>query len=459
MVITPEMFGAAGDGVTDDTTAIQSAINAAQAIGAGTVLARTATYAISQTLSITKDFIRLVGGGAGFDSGGTNPLTGTTLHGATILKWIGAAAGTTPMVWFNAPAGSSDTNQGCAAKGILLDGNGLAGIGFQATSVSCSEFSDLAVQGVTNKAYWFNCLTSFTAVTGIANGPGDDQMWLIKRCFFDLVSNPASQNADGFYFDGDAALTADFSLCIVEDCHGQHWNGAGYVLHFCDSVQFINCNSFADNYVPANHTNAHGGGATFVCHGNSGAGFSSGDGNTWYGCQWGAFVLQGTESGWVSGTSGNNIGVSCVGNPSPFPVIGTGCSFLGPLDSTTFFFGGQPAWSPTVTSQAGAITSYAVNQASWSYHGKKVFFSLNVTITTKGTAAGYMAITMPPIDFSASGGNFAFPVLQGFNGSQGIALVGYSLDATTMYFVAYDNTTPFIADGDTIIVSGWYDIN
>jgi len=57
-----KMFGAKGDGVTDDTTAIQSAINSLANTG-GTIYFGTGTYIISGTLNITTAGIRLVGTG------------------------------------------------------------------------------------------------------------------------------------------------------------------------------------------------------------------------------------------------------------------------------------------------------------------------------------------------------------------------------------------------------------
>lgn len=62
--VTDEDYGAVGDGVTDDTTAIQAAINAASAAGGGFVFAPAGTYLFNEFLSISANVV-LVGAGMG----------------------------------------------------------------------------------------------------------------------------------------------------------------------------------------------------------------------------------------------------------------------------------------------------------------------------------------------------------------------------------------------------------
>jgi hypothetical protein len=58
-------YGAAGDGTTDDTTAIQAAITAAQNAGGGVVYFPEGVYLIRDTIFVTGDNISLVGDGQG----------------------------------------------------------------------------------------------------------------------------------------------------------------------------------------------------------------------------------------------------------------------------------------------------------------------------------------------------------------------------------------------------------
>jgi len=64
-------FGAVGDGVTDDTAAIQSALDAAAAAGGGVVLLPAGTYSVTSLTVLDKTTLRGVGFTYGASSGGT----------------------------------------------------------------------------------------------------------------------------------------------------------------------------------------------------------------------------------------------------------------------------------------------------------------------------------------------------------------------------------------------------
>jgi hypothetical protein len=77
-------YSATGDGSTDDTTAIQNAINAAETNGGGIVFVPLGTYKCTSALEIQADDIQLVGEGfdsllnfsAGIDNAGSGLITG-----------------------------------------------------------------------------------------------------------------------------------------------------------------------------------------------------------------------------------------------------------------------------------------------------------------------------------------------------------------------------------------------
>ena len=85
--ISVKDFGATGDGTTDDTTAIQNAINAVIAQGGGTLFFPAGTYLINATLTVPGAVI-LKGAGPG-----SNSLP--TFAAVTKILWNG---GSSPMV-------------------------------------------------------------------------------------------------------------------------------------------------------------------------------------------------------------------------------------------------------------------------------------------------------------------------------------------------------------------------
>jgi len=102
-------FGAVGNGSTDDTTAIQSAITAAVSNAGGRVYFPPGTYLISSTLTITSDNVELQG--AGWSS---QILAKNTFA-------------TSPMVQSVAPGGGA-FRYGIRIADLFINGNSVAGV-------------------------------------------------------------------------------------------------------------------------------------------------------------------------------------------------------------------------------------------------------------------------------------------------------------------------------------------
>lgn len=77
--VTLPPFNAKGDGVTDDTAAIQAAIDAAEATGGGTAYVPVGTYKITASLTIQADSVSLVGAGFGSVLSASVAITGSVV--------------------------------------------------------------------------------------------------------------------------------------------------------------------------------------------------------------------------------------------------------------------------------------------------------------------------------------------------------------------------------------------
>lgn len=127
--VTPQDYGATGNGVTDDTTAVQAAITAVQAAG-GTIFIPAGTYLLSSVITCTGT-VNLIGAGPGVSilHQSSTSANGITYNAASNLTGVSVS-------------GLSLTGPGSGSGvGILLEGNGGSG------NVNGAVVANIAVSG------------------------------------------------------------------------------------------------------------------------------------------------------------------------------------------------------------------------------------------------------------------------------------------------------------------------
>lgn len=188
-------FGAVGNGVTDDTAAIQSAIEAAKTAGGGGVFFPSGTYIVSKR----------AGAAGGYNEALTMysniHLKGTGIR-ASVIKYDGTSSGTGIMI-HSAP--NKQTRM--SISDITLDGSWDGTIQVSLNAASCRE---------------------------VVNFSGDEYIW---------VNNTEICNAGEDGFDSDGCAKIWITDCYVHDCWGigVHFAGSGIREAHVINTKFEKC--------------------------------------------------------------------------------------------------------------------------------------------------------------------------------------------------------------------------
>jgi len=188
-------FGAVGDGVTDDTAAIQAAIDYIETLTGGEVYFPQGVYFISSTLEIGVDNVYLKGAGGGGFQAGITPLRNSA---ASRLRWDGATSATAAMVEFRTPENTNSKSSG-GLEGLQLDCQNTCGVGLRLVSWNFGDFNNFVVYGATSKAVQLT-----TSALTLSANPYD----CYKNSFrnvFTTCKNLSANGSSGLHMDRDAA--------------------------------------------------------------------------------------------------------------------------------------------------------------------------------------------------------------------------------------------------------------
>lgn len=470
-------FGAKGDGVTDDTAAITTAISASVAVGKS-LFFPAGTYITSGIAAITN--MSLVGEGAT----------------QTIIKL------------------KNSTNSGLiTSSSSNIDDVYISNIRFDGNSSNNSAGDTLTIKGA--RPTFINVQVINSAGNGIVTDWNSSNGARVTGCcgFFSNIIIDSSQQS-GWIHNG--ASDCHFENILIIDA-GLKTNNTYYGIHLVSGSgngRFFNLhpwNRNATTNVPLASVYVASNGNNFTnCHfeGGTTSLIIAGSGNTFAACS--AYAPRGTHTVSISGIVNtlqmalglgaassnptykgvllnsttnnildlNNSGGGCTLGAVDFTgdsgqnnvrLVGwqaTGSAYTGTPNAATevsvfvsgpagtiFVQNAAIAWTattPTITSGTGTFTTVSA-AGRYQQSGKKVFFTVKVTITTNGTAASYVVIPLPVAPNTSTG----FAVSGRADGVSGKALQAKMVGSNLNVF-NYDGTYPG-ANGEILIVSGSYE--
>jgi polygalacturonase len=268
--------GAVGDGVANDTAALQAAIDAVPAAG-GTVYLPTGQYNVTDKLTLRSN-LTLLGDGDGaslIQQTTTNKdlLAGSALNRVVIEKLYLGGTGSGTGTGVNLTKGANDAVPYISMRDVTVDAFGQDGISVENPIVSL--FARVASQN--NGRYGVNLYgqiggaagtsTTLTAVYGNANGTAG--LRLYNMVYATAAGCAADHNPIGYLIDGCQSITVTGSGAEGNTASGVKVNGGygvtlagmwqydnkGVGIHVTGSAHTVSLISATDNTPNASATN------------------------------------------------------------------------------------------------------------------------------------------------------------------------------------------------------------
>jgi len=423
-VINVNDFGAVGNGVTDDTTALTNFFSALIATPGTIGVIPAKTYAITSALpTINTTGVIVVGAGPA-GSHNIGPL-----DVGAVIKWTGGAGGTMLTIAPTAGAGNAAIT-GIQLKGITFDANSLAAKGVVINSVHYSDF-DFTVLNA----------TSTGLELGVVNPLGEF---------------PSLQMNRFRYTSRQIEAAGGIPLVLKGDTTGN------VSFNWFEMIDLVHTNTVAAQVQNADNnmwglvrTQKAGGGAAVNAIEWDGAAAT----NTRARAE--QFLkLSGDLPSIAKGTGTFAFGAANIKifnldkeNGTPVPTVETGASLYYQNDNTPIYPGTWVTYVPVITAGSGTFTTVSAT-GSYLQSAHKVDVQIVITITTNGSAAGTVKATLP---FTAGGG--ASDVLAATDTTTAFALTGFiTNNATQVVISKYDGTYPG-GTGKVIVISGSYEVD
>ena len=424
-------FGAAGDGVTDDTVPMTNFfISAINNPGVPHRLNK-ATYCISQVMpTINVSNVIIEGEGADLHDIGT-------LMTGTVIKWIAPGSTASTMVTISSVSNASGQRiSDVKFTGIGLDCNsGSIYYGLKLISIRDSQI-DVAIA---NASF---CGMAIEVVASL--GEAKD----VQRCQIRLIARQI-EAPNGFCLVCGGDSVANTSL-------NEFWVDA----QFTNTQAIYLINSDNNDWYLIRAYKAGGGTATegVSCLGGATSAERCRGERFWYYTGTVGIHVYGTSGSpsFAVASGGHSLFVLDTENGTPVPTIEVGGSINWRKDTSAMSDNPWISYTPTISSSSGTITTISNVVANYIRRGVIVYIKIQFDVTNNGTGSGSILVTTP----IAQVGNLG-TVLSGVERqTSGKMLYGF-LDGggvSTISIKDYTGAYPVSATPATITISGFYQV-
>lgn len=227
-------FGATGNGTTDDTAAIQAALNT----GAQVTLEKL-TYLISSSLSVPSGGGLIGKGTAQYPLAAYNSDT-TVFNGSTRILASAAFPASRAMVEVNTSAGANYAKQGVYVGNLVLDCNSVAQKGLELSTVKQSTFENLFIRLATSIGLNVTCNSVANATV---KGNNATQFNNFNNITSYVAYNGNVTSAVGIYLTGN--INNNVNQNTWTNIYVVHGNGNGIEIHNADTDLWSRVNTLA----------------------------------------------------------------------------------------------------------------------------------------------------------------------------------------------------------------------
>src|SRR3990167_8686542 len=213
-------YGAAGNGVQDDTAALQSAIS--NAPGGALVYLSTGTYRLTSSIT-PKQFVNIAGPGVGQPGSAPYGAVLQGAHAASVFSWTPAA-----------PAISA----GVLIQDLFLDGMGTANHGFEFNRISGIRFNRVSMRSILGDGFLIggaNDASNVDFFQCYVNNPGNF-CWNVQAIYCRLLTCIS----DGGLISLNAQTPAGSNI-YAQGCHFEGASQYGIRVSGVGSLRITNC--------------------------------------------------------------------------------------------------------------------------------------------------------------------------------------------------------------------------